>query len=566
MTTQTPPLSDFSFSTLRAFTSRLEEIATEASHQHYRLDAWRNGVQERRLRDRATNRAWWQWWLTPEEAAELYHFCGIAHRIANAIPEEATREPFVWEDAGDKTIDRIATLDLQAKVCEAASLGRAIGGAAILIGSFDPRVDVSLPIDDQTPGEVAYLKVLDRRDLEIAKRYDSPEDVRGNPKAGDPSHYKVCGGSTAWHASRFVFFGGATTAPTEKRRNDGWDFSIFQASEETLSSFEAAWANAGMMLDRSQQAVYQLKDWARKVAKLGPEQAARLMFQADMERSIGNAIVIDREEDFKNVAMAFSGIAELLDRMAYKLAGEQGFPVTKLLGQAPAGMNATGESDDRNFLAHVASFQRQRLYAPAQRLGTLIANGFGETPPYLSFVPLWIESPSELAARRKLVLEGDEILIANNFATPTQVATHRLVDDNWDSPVHIDEPPTTAVLDEPVASEAAAPEAAAPTTAPAGTAKLQLPVTPTDAATVIKVRQLLADLGLPPMGNEDDELTLPEFQAKRAAVIAQAAAALSGEDTNAQTTAEGAATGEGGAEGDASEDETSTSSSSSGSS
>lgn len=58
----------------------------------------------------------------------------------------------------------------------------------------------------------------------------------------------------------------------------------------------------------------------------------------------------------------------------------------------------------------------------------------------------------------------------------------------------------------------------------------RIEITPTDVATVVTVNEARASQGLPPIDGPDGDLTLPEFQAKHADVIAHAAAAVGGSE------------------------------------
>jgi hypothetical protein len=64
--------------------------------------------------------------------------------------------------------------------------------------------------------------------------------------------------------------------------------------------------------------------------------------------------------------------------------------------------------------------------------------------------------------------------------------------------------------------------------APAAAQK-PIPLTPTDIASIVLVNQALASLGLPPRGDADGDLTVAQFQAKHATVVAAAANAAAGD-------------------------------------
>ena len=74
--------------------------------------------------------------------------------------------------------------------------------------------------------------------------------------------------------------------------------------------------------------------------------------------------------------------------------------MTKLFGRAPAGMNATGESDLQNYYDYVDTL-RQSVLAPILRLllPVLCMSAIGEVPEDLdiTFPPLWTPTAREVA-------------------------------------------------------------------------------------------------------------------------------------------------------------------------
>ncbi len=72
-------------------------------------------------------------------------------------------------------------------------------------------------------------------------------------------------------------------------------------------------------------------------------------------------------------------------------AGAADIPVTRLLGQSPAGMSATGESDTRNFYDMICARQEIDLRPQLERLDRLILRSASVDPSALTFEfrPLW---------------------------------------------------------------------------------------------------------------------------------------------------------------------------------
>ena len=64
---------------------------------------------------------------------------------------------------------------------------------------------------------------------------------------------------------------------------------------------------------------------------------------------------------------------------------------TRLLGQSPAGLSATGDSDTRNYYDMIAARQELDLRPQLERLDKLILRSAGVDPAALTFEfrPLW---------------------------------------------------------------------------------------------------------------------------------------------------------------------------------
>jgi hypothetical protein len=107
-------------------------------------------------------------------------------------------------------------------------------------------------------------------------------------------------------------------------------------------------------------------------------------------------MLIDADgEEFKREALSFGSIPDTLDRFCNLFASVADMPVTLLMGQAPAGLNATGDSDIRWFYDHISHKQEEEVIPPAERLVRMLfaAEGGGAEE-------LVDQVPPALAARR----------------------------------------------------------------------------------------------------------------------------------------------------------------------
>ncbi len=82
------------------------------------------------------------------------------------------------------------------------------------------------------------------------------------------------------------------------------------------------------------------------------------------------------------------------------MAGAAEIPATKLYGRAPQGMNATGESDMKNYYEMLAQLQERNLRPAIEKLLPVMAMSlWGEVPDDMEIVfePLMTTTPAERA-------------------------------------------------------------------------------------------------------------------------------------------------------------------------
>ncbi|KZE75867.1 anti-CBASS protein Acb1 family protein [Paenibacillus elgii] len=67
--------------------------------------------------------------------------------------------------------------------------------------------------------------------------------------------------------------------------------------------------------------------------------------------------LLGKDDDFATHRYSFGGLNDIYESFMLDIAGACRMPVTRLFGQAPAGMNATGESDMENYYETVQQGQ-----------------------------------------------------------------------------------------------------------------------------------------------------------------------------------------------------------------
>jgi phage-related protein (TIGR01555 family) len=107
---------------------------------------------------------------------------------------------------------------------------------------------------------------------------------------------------------------------------------------------------------------YKIKDLAMLLsAPEGKASIQRRVELMDLTRSAFRSQYLDSGEEYSRDSVSFQGIPEVLYIIFMLLSTDTGYPITRLFGVSPGGMNATGKSDMRNYYDGVRSLQSTEL-------------------------------------------------------------------------------------------------------------------------------------------------------------------------------------------------------------
>lgn len=425
-----------------------------------RLDSWQNDFTGfGTVRDKTTYNVFAATRVLGDaELSAIYHGDDLAARMVDVVPDEMLREGFTV-DVGNPTLntelaEHIEALGLVRKLADGIRWGRLFGGGALLLGADDGR-SAAAPLMPEKAQSLSYVYVVDRRYLWPLTYYREP----GHPKLGRPETYMVTSPSMAVqtpiavvHETRLVLFGGATTGLRERESNSGWDLSVLQRASEVLANFNMGWNAVAVLLADGNQAVFKMSGLADAIAGgLGDALNERLRAM-DQARSVVRAIVVDAgdpgaeqpAEEFKREVFPMTGIPDTLDKLMLRLSASVQIPVTILMGQSPAGMNATGESDFRWFYDRIKAQQTLDLAPKIRRIVQVMMRTKAVQKEAqkvtVKFPSLWSESPKTAAETRKLLIEGDAAAVVGGFLLPERAALTRFVPDGFETEIQLSEP------------------------------------------------------------------------------------------------------------------------------
>jgi phage-related protein (TIGR01555 family) len=317
--------------------------------------------------------------LTDEELSSLYYTEDIAAKIVEKRPEEAFRRGYCLKDSDDEEgAAELAQLgrdlDVDGKFQEAWTWARCWGGSLVIIGT-EGGGSMAAPLKEESVRAVRFLNVVDRRQAEVVATYQDPL----HPNYGQPLLYRIQGldsSSAIIHESRVIRFDGVKADPRKRIELQGWGYSVLQRPYDVMRQFATSFAAAGVLTADASQAVFKMKGLMQMIASGEKQRLQTRMQLVDMSRSAARAVLLDADgEEFQRIATSFSGLPEMLDRFAMRLAASIDMPVTLLMGRSPAGENATGASDFKHWYDSIASEQKKSLTPKLVRFYRILSRG-----------------------------------------------------------------------------------------------------------------------------------------------------------------------------------------------
>jgi phage-related protein (TIGR01555 family) len=308
--------------------------------------------------------------LDPVTLSNMYMSDGLSGRIIDTFSDDMTRE---WGEALNDPKDEqskkgiiqgeLERLDVPSYINQADKWARLFGGSLLYIGAIDGQ-DPSSPLKPERVKSIEYLRIIELPDIltyECAYNMD-----KRSPNYGKIETYSVqININEKWekmkiHASRVIpFFGRKIPSTMSSVSIDirYWGISELQPVIDYLRDFTSAFGATSSILNEFIIGKYKLSDLDEMLAKGGEERLKTRIQAMDMAKSIINAVILGVDEEYSRDAATVTGIADLLDRFMMNLSAVTQYPVTKLFGRSPAGLNATGENDLKNYYDAVRSKQ-----------------------------------------------------------------------------------------------------------------------------------------------------------------------------------------------------------------
>lgn len=424
-------------------------------------------------------------------ARDLWRGNDLAKRIIEDKPREALARGLNLslddKEAAEKIIAYLEDLPGPAHIGKGATktmimarcYEKAYGGGAVWPVCNDAAggLDQPLLLEKGIP-KIERLQIFEPRELRPGRRYSD----LNHPKYGEPETwhvYPITGGVDTVaeiHETRLIMFPG--TRVTREQLSgvcEGWGDNALTPVMNVLNDFELSFGNAAALLQDFAQAILKLNELSEVLAADGHSDATARLELMNYMRSSLRAMVMDSKDSFERTTTSLAGYPEMLDRFMYRLAAAADETVTRLFGMAPAGLNATGESDEANWHASVERDREHVLPMWESLIRFVMMSGDGPTKGKepavwsVSFPPLKQASEKEDAEARLIQMQIDTGYIDKDVYSSDECAEQRFGGDTYSFDTRIDfqERESLAPSGTPGAGDGSAPAAVTPSDLPA---------------------------------------------------------------------------------------------------
>ena len=367
--------------------------------------------------------------MDDRELESLYYEDGLAARIVKLLPDDMFREG--WDYSFPKLDDLAAEslaeqyagimeeLGAQQKIKDAFVWRRLYGGAALLISAMDGSTP-EMPLVPKKIRTIENLRVIERSEIDFSgiKWQTDPAMPRYGLPEMYPVRFEMPGGGISQtmmvHWTRIIELHGDTLPrhslvgmSSEKR---WWGISALQRADDRLKSLGSSLGSIDQLLCELGVGKYKVKDLAALLASPDGEEAIKRRVELmDLVKSTFRSMYLDTEEDFVRDTISFQGVQDVLHILFMLISADTGYPMTRLFGMSPAGMNATGESDMNNYYDMVRSLQTAEVLPVLLRLVRIISEWKGLDEPYIEFRPLETMNDKERADLDKQKADTEKV-------------------------------------------------------------------------------------------------------------------------------------------------------------
>lgn len=391
--------------------------------------------------------------LTTEARNELYATNDLIARIIDVPADEAVSnwiELSGGEGQGEE-LDQKLEKDWARKTMTALEEGLGLkdaareflrrdakdGGAFAIFVANDGAEKLSEPM-----GKVQLFSKLVFVDVENVQPGPLNKDYK-SPLFGTPEFYKVSnvnsGEVTEIHASRCVASTGVQVSDKTKKQRKGWGESKMDRFARPVVRYQQMWEHVDATSSKFSTTFLKIAGLQSSLVQ-GPEGEAAIQRRLRTFSKFMSALKvapIDADDEIAQMAVSYTGIAQILIEAREDVAAASGMPLTKLFGHAPGGLSTDDNSGRKNWAKVISALQSEKLLPFLRKvIRVFLESAQGPTKGVvperwsIRFCPLDEPTEKEEAETEKAEAETDTMLVTASIISPKEARTRLTRDDD----------------------------------------------------------------------------------------------------------------------------------------
>ena len=338
-----------------------------------------------------------------------------ARKVVNIPVDDCFNRFRIWDDSGNEEFkDYERKMKVRQLMRALMITGRKYGTALGVIITKDDETNRPLIVENIEEGDLIDVVILSRFSAQVEKYYEDPfaDETAEEGKYGHPKSYRITfphgSRNLVVHHTRILRFDGIARESLSNItiHDEEWGIPVVQPLIDAIIAEDATAGAAAHLVQEASVKIVKMGD-VKALKAIGKIQSLKSKLEEiNIFKSIYRMFVIPHDAEYERQSYNFGGIKDLLDRQIIRIAAGEDIPVTRFSGRSPAGLDATGESDDKNYAKKIVG-EQLKIRTLLDRFDSIALRSFGiiiidgKLPGY-TFPSIIDQSDSEIAeAERK---------------------------------------------------------------------------------------------------------------------------------------------------------------------
>jgi hypothetical protein len=370
------------------------------------------------------------------ELTNLYLTSGLAQRIVDKPSDDSFQRGVEIENDEDELMsEEYDRLSVMTRMADAVRWSRLYGGAALIIIAQDGG-DFTDPLNLDSIDVVNEIRVYDITSIHGTDKYYT--DQNDPDTFGKLEFYLITppeGQAFEIHETRLIPIAGEPLPPNMLRFNRvTWTGrSILEGCYKDIGRYERALDWSERLLERKQQAIYQMSGLGEMMANGDDAMVVRRINMVDQVRGNLNSVVVDKDDTYTVQSPGIDGTQAVIEEFQTALAASTGMQANMLFGKSTKGLNQTNAGDLEAHYVMVAHIQEVIAKPALEKLTSILwlqSELKSKIPDDwdITFNSLWVPTAKEEADKDLVQTQADnfreQTLIAfmtNQILTPEEV-------------------------------------------------------------------------------------------------------------------------------------------------